>query len=231
VRTTATRATRGATCLSNSSNFALRPNSLDHPVFVAQRLQIRSECLRILIRPPAATNSRSTMIAGTPWRTVSEASCSLRYRKSPSFGMTRPPAPNWCKFAKASRHQRRAAANPRTSLPLLRRPHDHHRAVRTRLNSALSPEPANPSNQDRYVMILAIRSLCLNPVRFFRCRSAEHVSARVNFFARVTNYRSTVAPLAPRRSSQTRGALHAAQSLRLSPRTTANAARSPLKSP
>jgi hypothetical protein len=29
-------------------------------------------------------------------------------------------------------------------------------------------------------MILSIRSLCLNPVRFYRCRSAEHVSARVN---------------------------------------------------
>ena len=29
-------------------------------------------------------------------------------------------------------------------------------------------------------MIVSIRSLRLNPVRFYRCRSAEQVSARVN---------------------------------------------------
>ena len=45
------------------------------------------------------------------------------------------------------------AANTRASLPLLRRPHDHHRAVRTRRNPALSTKPANASDQDRHIMI------------------------------------------------------------------------------
>ena len=90
----------------------------------------------------------------------------------------------------SSGHQRRGTAKARAFLPALRRPHDHHRALRPRLDSASSPESANPSNQDRYVIRRWLSRL----------------------FA-------------------TRGALHAARSLRLSPRTTANAARSPLKSP
>ena len=61
------------------------------------------------------------------------------------------------------------AANTRASLPLLRRPHDHHRAVRTRRNPALSPKPANASDQDRHLMITSIRSPSHNASRF--CRS------------------------------------------------------------
>src|SRR5229473_2077685 len=37
-------------------------------------------------------------------------------------------------------------------LPLLWRPHDHHREVRTRRNSARSTKPANAGTQDRHVM-------------------------------------------------------------------------------
>jgi hypothetical protein len=39
------------------------------------------------------------------------------------------------------------------SLPVLRRPHDHHREVRARRNPALPSERANASDQDRHVMM------------------------------------------------------------------------------
>jgi hypothetical protein len=39
------------------------------------------------------------------------------------------------------------------SLPLLRPPHDHHRALRTRRNATLLGEPANASDQDRHLVI------------------------------------------------------------------------------
>jgi hypothetical protein len=45
------------------------------------------------------------------------------------------------------------AAKVKALLPLLRRPHDHHREVRTRRNAAISTKPANASDQDRHVMM------------------------------------------------------------------------------
>jgi hypothetical protein len=80
-------------------------------------------------------------------------------------------------------------------------------------------------------MIVSIRSLCLNPVRFYRCRSAEHVSALVNS-SPVLQITAQPSLLWLRGDHyKPAGALHAAQSLHLSPRATADAARSPLKSP
>jgi hypothetical protein len=60
-----------------------------------------------------------------------------------------------------------------------RRPHDHHRDVRTRHNPALPSERANSSNQDRHVMIVPAPP---SPriALFCRCRSSGHASARVN---------------------------------------------------
>ena len=124
------------------------------------------------------------------------------------------------------------AANARASLPLLRRPHDHHRAVRTRRNPALSPKPANASDQDRHLMIMSIRSPSLNAGRFCRRRSAEHVLGSHKFFARQQITARSLASLAPKRSSRTRTACFAPRNRstsRLALRT--HAARSPLKSP
>jgi hypothetical protein len=44
----------------------------------------------------------------------------------------------------------------KSRLPLLRRPHDHHREVRTRRNPAPPTEPAKGNDQDRHVMIPVI---------------------------------------------------------------------------
>ena len=97
------------------------------------------------------------------------------------------------------------AANTKASLPLLRRPHDHHRAVRTRRNPALSAKPANASDQDRHLMITSIRSPCLNAGHFCRCRSAEHASARTNSSLACNKLPLDRSLLWPsRRSSQTR---------------------------
>jgi GAF domain-containing protein len=48
------------------------------------------------------------------------------------------------------RHHR--AADPLASMSVLRRPHDHHRDLRTRLSTSLSANTSN-RDQDRYVMI------------------------------------------------------------------------------
>ena len=77
-------------------------------------------------------------------------------------------------------------------------------------------------------MILSIRSLCLNPVRFYRCHSAEHVSARVNSSPRL---QITAQPSLLWLRGDHHKPVARFQSLHLSPRTTADAARSPLKSP
>ena len=70
------------------------------------------------------------------------------------------------------------AANDK-SLPLLRRPHDHHRVVRTRRNSAPPAEPANASDQDRHVMIASspINHCCQTYPCWF---TARHSQARIH---------------------------------------------------
>ena len=132
---------------------------------------------------------------------------------------------------KAANTKHRSAANARASLSLLRRPHDHHRAVRARLNSALSAKPADASDQDRHLMIMSIRSPSFNAGHLCRRRSDEHASARTNsLLIRQPVARSSLFwPRADQRKPA--GMLRPAQSLHLSPRARTHAARSPLKSP
>ena len=96
---------------------------------------------------------------------------------------------------------------------MLRRPHDHHRALRTRLNPALSPKPANASDQDRHLM------MTVHPIAMPQCRSflslgsAEHASARANSLLACNKLpldRCFLAPRSDHRKSAR--ALHAAQS-------------------
>src|SRR3974390_1487611 len=89
-------------------------------------------------------------------------------------------------------------------MPVLRRPHDHHRALRTRLDPAPPPKPAPGGDQDRYLMSIFIRSLSLNPVRFRRCPSAEHVSSRLNSLLAIKLSPKPAASVAPKRSAQMR---------------------------
>jgi len=80
-------------------------------------------------------------------------------------------------------------------------------------------------------VIACIRFLTLNPGRFCRCRSAERVSAQANSLLGLQIIaKPSILSL---RSDQGKspGALHAAQSLHLSPRVTIDAERSPPKSP
>ena len=80
-------------------------------------------------------------------------------------------------------------------------------------------------------MSIFIRSLSLNPVRFRRCPSAEHVSSRLNSLPAIKL--PPKPSLLSLRSDQRRCAAvhHAAQSLHLSPRLTIRAAGLSLKSP
>ena len=57
---------------------------------------------------------------------------------------------------KAASTDANRTANTRASLPLLRRPHDHHRDLRARLLAAATVRPRPPAaDQDRYLMILS----------------------------------------------------------------------------
>jgi hypothetical protein len=80
-------------------------------------------------------------------------------------------------------------------------------------------------------MIVCIRSLSLNLGRFCRSRSAEHIWARIiSLLAlQITAEPSLLWFRSDHRKSP--DALHAAQSLHLSPRANIDAARSPSKSP
>jgi len=74
----------------------------------------------------------------------------------------------------------RCAACTRASLPMLRRPHDHHRDIRARRNPALPSERANASDQDRHVMIASLPSPRLDIGSFRHRRVPAHASARVD---------------------------------------------------
>jgi hypothetical protein len=80
-------------------------------------------------------------------------------------------------------------------------------------------------------MIVCIQSLLLNHRRFCRRRSAERISSRLNS---LLDLKITAEPSLLWLRSHLRkrpDALHAAQSLQLSPRATIDAARSAPKSP
>ena len=63
----------------------------------------------------------------------------------------------------------RRTANTRAPLPLLRRPHDHHRGLRARLLTAISTDRTRRGDQDRHLMSASARPL--NPNADASCRS------------------------------------------------------------
>jgi hypothetical protein len=72
----------------------------------------------------------------------------------------------------------RTAARP--PLPLLRRPHDHHRDLRGRLPAAPSSEPASCRNQNRHVMSTTTASNTRSADPVSRWPLPGHASARPN---------------------------------------------------
>jgi len=116
-----------------------------------------------------------------------------------------------------------------STLPLLRRSHDHHRAVPTRRNSALPTELANASDQDRHIMACpSDRQASI--AGYFVAAPTRHASARANI-PRATNHRLTFARSVPRQASQHAACtLHTQQSPRFPTRPAMHPARSVLKS-
>jgi hypothetical protein len=88
------------------------------------------------------------------------------------------------------------------SLPVLRRPHDHHRDVRTGLNPAPPSERAYAGNQDRHIMSLLQKSSSRTAGHVRCCRSVRHTSARANITLLRQIHASIFMPRSAKRPSQ-----------------------------
>jgi len=72
------------------------------------------------------------------------------------------------------------ADEPQTAKHTLRGSHDHHRALRARLNSAPPANSANASDQDRYLVIMSTQSPSLNAGHFVVAARLNTSQARAN---------------------------------------------------
>src|SRR5512143_348056 len=62
-------------------------------------------------------------------------------------------------------------------MPVLRRPHDHHRDLRARLNTE---HPSTEPDQDRHIMMPLPIARCPNAARLYHRSSADDGEARAN---------------------------------------------------
>ena len=86
----------------------------------------------------------------------------VRQRRASRKHRPRPPTARRASLARSTcQHPNcrcRRTANIITPMPLLRRPHDHHRDLRARLNAAISPDHAGVCDRHRHIMIPRTRS-------------------------------------------------------------------------